>query len=64
MGFLELSKFNDSLLAKQIWRLHTCEDTLLHKVFKAKFSLSALSWNVLVQTKVLLPRRASYKLVR
>lgn len=37
MGICELSKFNDFLLAKQIWRLHTSEDTLLHKVFKAKF---------------------------
>ena len=36
MGFQELSKFNDSLLAKQIWRLKTCENKLLHKVFKAK----------------------------
>ena len=37
MGSRELNKFNDSLLAKQIWRLKTCENSLFHKVFKAKF---------------------------
>ena len=37
MGFKELSKFNDSLLAKQIWCLDKNEDSLFHKVFKAKF---------------------------
>ena len=36
IGFRELNKFNDSLLAKQIWRLKTCENSLFHKVFKAK----------------------------
>lgn len=37
MGFRELSKFNDSLLAKQLWRLEKNENCLFHKVFKAKF---------------------------
>ena len=37
MGFRELEKFNDSLLAKQIWRLACNEESLFHKVFKAKF---------------------------
>ena len=37
MGFRELSRFNDSLLAKQVWRLKNNEDSLFHRVFKAKF---------------------------
>ena len=37
MGFRELEKFNDSLLAKQIWCLAYNEESLFHKVFKAKF---------------------------
>lgn len=36
-GFRELDKFNNSLLAKQVWRLKSCEHSLFHKVFKAKF---------------------------
>ena len=36
MGFKELSKFNDSLLAKQIWRLENNEECIFHRVFKAK----------------------------
>ena len=37
MGFRELSKFKDSLLTKQFWRLNSQENFLFHKVFKAKF---------------------------
>ena len=37
MGFRDLGKFNDSLLAKQIWRLANNEECLFHRVFKAKF---------------------------
>ena len=37
MGFRELGKFNGSLLAKQIWGLANNEESLFHKVFKAKF---------------------------
>ena len=37
MGFRELSNFNDSLLAKQFWRLNSQENFLFNKVFKAKF---------------------------
>ena len=37
MGFKNLVMFNDALLAKQSWRLLSNIDSLLHKVFKAKF---------------------------
>ena len=37
MGFRDLSMFNDSLLAKQTWRLLKNPDSLLSKVFKANF---------------------------
>ena len=36
MGFQELSKFNDSLLAKQVWHLSTQQNSLFHRVFKEK----------------------------
>ena len=63
MGFQELGKFNDSLLAKQIWRLKNNEESLFHKVFKAKFFLDcsildceaynkgSYAWKSLLQAK-------------
>ena len=38
MGSRDLSMFNDSLLAKQTWRLLKNPDSLLSKAFKANFS--------------------------
>ena len=37
MGFKELQKFNDAMLAKQVWRLLEDKTFLFHKFFKEKF---------------------------
>lgn len=37
MGFREIALHNDSLLAKQAWRLLHNTDSLFYKVFKARF---------------------------
>ena len=36
LGFQDLKAFNLLLLAKQGWRLQTCTDTLLHRLYKAR----------------------------
>ena len=37
MGFKNLVRFNEAMLAKQIWRLQTNKNSLLYKVFSIKY---------------------------
>ena len=39
LRFKEIEKFNDALLAKQVWRMINNSDSLCHHVFKAIFFL-------------------------
>ena len=34
MGFKELAKFNDAILAKQVWKLIHDKNSLFYRVFK------------------------------
>lgn len=37
MSFKEIEKFNEALLAKQVWRMLKNPESLCHKAFKARF---------------------------
>ncbi|XP_075670283.1 putative mitochondrial protein AtMg00310 [Castanea sativa] len=37
LGFKEIEKFNEALLAKQVWRMINNPKSLCHRVFKARF---------------------------
>jgi len=50
IGFKDFQAFNQALLAKQVWRILTCPNTLMTKLRKAKyFSKSLLQYELLME---------------
>lgn len=44
MGFRDLKNFNSTLLAKQLWWIHTYPDSLLAKTLKCRYLLDSNIW--------------------
>lgn len=50
MGFRDLGKFNIAFLAKQGWRLVTNLNSLLGRIYKARYYPHTSFWNVTLGT--------------
>ena len=72
MGFKELRKFNDAMLAKQVWQLVHDKESLFYWVFKAKFFLSgdifsaqvklgSYAWRSILKARYLIAEGARYR---
>ena len=74
MGFKELRKFNDAMLAKQVWWLVHDKESLFYRVFKAKFFPSSdifsaqvksgsYAWRSVLKARYLIAKGARYRVV-
>ncbi|XP_030963604.1 uncharacterized protein LOC115984727 [Quercus lobata] len=73
LGFKDLCKFNEAMLAKQIWRLTYDKDSLFYKVFKAKYfpngnvfearsASGSFAWKSILRSKNLIERNARWRI--
>ena len=73
MGFRDINNFNDAMLAKQIWRLLHKKNTLLYKVFSAKYFLGgnildaptptkcSYAWKSILQSRKVIQKGAIWR---
>jgi hypothetical protein len=76
MGFRELSKFNDALLAKQVWRLIHNKSSLLYRVLQAKYFPSSsildircshrasFAWRSILKSRTVIQKGARWRIGR
>ena len=73
LGSKDLCKFNEAMLAKQIWRLTSDTDSLFYKVFKAKYfpngnvfearsATGSSAWKSILCSKNLIERNARWQI--
>ena len=48
IGFKDLEKFNEAMLAKQVWRLLVDQSSLFYRVFSAKYFPNGLVFDAKV----------------
>lgn len=72
MGFKELQKSNDAMLAKQVWRLLEDKTSLFHRFFNANFFPSgnifyakegngSFAWKSILKGREVIKKRAQWK---
>ena len=73
MGFKDLCKFNEAMLAKQVWRLVHDTNSLFYKVFKAKYfpkgsvfeakvSLGSFAWRSILYARRIISQGAKWRI--
>ena len=73
LGFKDLCKFNEAMLAKHVWRLIHNTDSLFYKVFKAKYfpncsvfeaklASGSFAWKSILHSKNLIERNGHWRM--
>ena len=66
MGFKELRKFNNAMLAKQVWRLIHDKESLFYRVFEANLldisQIGSYAWRSILNARKLIAEGARYKI--
>ena len=73
LGFKDLCKFNEAMLAKHVWRLIHDTDSLFYKVFKAKYfpngnvfeaksTTWSFAWKSILRSKNLIERNGHWRM--